>query len=84
MYHHLCPESFLEFWGKGGRGSFVSVLSLFYKHASFPVLSLFYKHASFPEYKSNTLGFPGGSVVKYLPANAGGLGSVLGLGRSHM
>ena len=72
MYHHLCPESFLEFWGKGGRGSFVSVLGLFYKHASFP------------EYKSNTLGFPGGSVVKYLPANAGGLGSVLGLGRSHM
>ena len=28
------------------------------------------------------LGFPGGSVVKKLPANAGASGSVLGLGRS--
>ena len=27
-------------------------------------------------------GFPGGSVVKYLPANAGDAGSVPGLGRS--
>ena len=72
MYHHLWPESFLEFWGKGGRGSFVSVFGLFYKHSSFP------------EDKSNTSDFPGGSVVKYLPANAGGLGSILGLGRSHM
>ena len=48
------------------------------------VLGLFYKHSSFPEYKSNTSGFPGGSVVRYLPANAGGLGSIPGLGRSHM
>ena len=29
-------------------------------------------------------GFPGGSVTKNLPANAGNTGSVLGLGRSHM
>ena len=28
------------------------------------------------------LGFPGGSVVKNLPANAGDAGSILGLGRS--
>ena len=27
-------------------------------------------------------GFPGGSVVKNLPANAGGVGSIPGLGRS--
>jgi len=27
-------------------------------------------------------GFPGGSVVKNLPANAGDLGSIPGLGRS--
>ena len=27
-------------------------------------------------------GFPGGSVVKNLPANAGDLGLILGLGRS--
>ena len=29
-------------------------------------------------------GFPGGSVVKNLSANAGDVGSILGLGRSHM
>ena len=29
-------------------------------------------------------GFPGGSVVKNLPANAGGTGSIPGLGRSHI
>ena len=28
------------------------------------------------------LGFPGGSVLKKLPANAGGIGSIPGLGRS--
>ena len=28
--------------------------------------------------------FPGGSVVKNPPANAGDMGSILGLGRSHM
>ena len=30
------------------------------------------------------LGFPGGSVVENLPANAGDTGSSPGLGRSHM
>ena len=29
-------------------------------------------------------GFPGGAVVKNLPANAGDTGSSPGLGRSHM
>ena len=29
-------------------------------------------------------GFPGGSVVKNLPANAGDMGSILGQRRSHM
>ena len=29
-------------------------------------------------------GFPGGSVVKNLPANVGDMGSIPGLGRSHM
>ena len=28
--------------------------------------------------------FPGGTVVKNLPANAGDMGSIPGLGRSHM
>ena len=31
-----------------------------------------------------TLGFPGGSVVKNLPANAGDTGLIPGLGRSHI
>ena len=30
------------------------------------------------------VGFPGGAVVKNLPANAGDTGSSPGLGRSHM
>ena len=30
------------------------------------------------------LGFPGGSVVKNPPANAGDMGSIPGPGRSHM
>ena len=33
--------------------------------------------------KNQALGFPGGSVVKNLPANAGDTSSILGLGRSH-
>ena len=34
--------------------------------------------------KKNKWDFPGGSVVKNLPANAGDTGSSPGLGRSHM
>ena len=34
--------------------------------------------------KSTNRGFPGGSVVESLPANAGDTGSSPGLGRSHM
>ena len=34
--------------------------------------------------KRNDLGFPGGAVVKNLPANARDTGSSPGLGRSHM
>ena len=38
-----------------------------------------------PAIKNNCFrGFPGGSVVKNLPANAGDMGSVPGPGRSHM
>jgi len=32
-------------------------------------------------YGTNKVGFPGGSVVKNPPANAGDKGSILGLGR---
>ena len=34
--------------------------------------------------KPSTWGFPGGAVVKNLPANAGDTSSSPGLGRSHM
>ena len=34
--------------------------------------------------KTTMMGFPGGAVVKNLPANAGDTGSSPGLGRSHM
>ena len=34
--------------------------------------------------KSEVLGFPGGSVVKNQPANAGDIVSIPDLGRSHM
>ena len=34
--------------------------------------------------KRKQWGFPGGSLVKNLLANAGDTGSILGLGRSHM
>ena len=34
--------------------------------------------------KNTYWGFPGGAVVKSLPANAGNTGSNPGLGRSHM
>ena len=33
--------------------------------------------------KNNLRGFPGGLVVKNTPANAGNIGSIPGLGRSH-
>ena len=36
------------------------------------------------ELQENFLGFPGGAVVKNLPANAGDSGSSPGPGRSHM
>jgi len=32
----------------------------------------------------SSLGFPGGSVVKNLPANTGDTGSISGPGKSHM
>ena len=34
--------------------------------------------------KNKAEGFPGGALVKNLPANAGDTGSSPGLGRSHM
>ena len=46
----------------------------------------FLKFLSMALTKTNNFsrGFPGGSVVKNLPASAGNMGSTLGLGRSHV
>ena len=49
-----------------------------YKQMRFGILNIFFK-----EWKG-VLDFPGGTVLKDLPANAGNLGSIPGLGRSHM
>ena len=35
-------------------------------------------------FKGELIDFPGGTVVKNMPANAGDMGSIPGLGRSHM
>ena len=35
-------------------------------------------------FKNKFKGFPGGSVVKNMPSNAGDTSSIPGLGRSHM
>ena len=40
--------------------------------------------ATWMNIKNIILGFPGGTVVENLPANAGDTGSSPGLGRSHM
>ena len=37
-----------------------------------------------PHFKKENRGFPGGPVVKNLPRDAGDIGSISGLGRSHM
>ena len=39
---------------------------------------------NFQQLKKNFWGFPGGTVVKNPPANAGHTGSIPGPGRSHM
>ena len=46
-------------------------------------LKLSYKSKTIPKLK-NLWDFPGGTLVKNPPANAGDTGSILGLGRSHM
>ena len=39
---------------------------------------------NYPSFKNKFKGFPGGSVVKNMPANARDMSSIPGLGRSHM
>ena len=60
----------------GGQHYYKDVCFLKYVKAIIYYLYLKNKHI--------TLGFPGGTVVKNLPANAGDTGSRPGPGRSHM
>ena len=48
------------------------------------LLELINEFSKVAGYKISIQGFPGGSVVESLPANAGDTGSSPGLGRSHM
>ena len=68
MWQHWLP---LEggFWG--------SLYALF-------IWIFYYEPQNFCNLKIQSRDFPGGAVVKYLPANAGGMGSSPGPGRSHM
>ena len=47
-------------------------------------LTQYYKPTMLQLKKKIILDFPGGPVVKNLPSNAGVMGSIPGLGRSHM
>ena len=47
-------------------------------------LFLFSKHYNNNKSKTKNMGFPGGLVIKNLPANAGDTGSIPGPGRFHM
>ena len=61
--------------------------SLCLPHDLFSSTLLYSIHFSLPVticFKNGMLGFPGGAVVENLPANAGDMGSIPGLGRSHM
>ena len=46
--------------------------------------SLFSKHYNNNKSKTKNMDFPGGLVIKNLPANAGNTGSIPGPGRLHM
>ena len=55
-----------------------------FKQQNLLLMSAFMEHTWKNMIERNAEGFPGGIVVKNLPANAGDTGSSPGLGRSHM
>ena len=63
----------------GHRDSGKAIDVIYMSHSKFLILS----HMTVSSKHSNG-GFPGGTVVENLPANAGDTGSSPGLGRSHM
>ena len=60
-------------WGLGWRHLIPSLI-----HHTYLEYILFVSH------ETDTQGFPGGTIVKNPPANAGDTGSSPGLGRSHV
>ena len=68
LYQELLKDTVLRQWGAAETIWVVCVTE--------PSYSLYINF--------KTLGFPGGSVVKNLPTNAGDTGSIPGLGRSHI
>ena len=73
---HLTPRWYPTFWA--------SVCGEHLEKASTDIFlrSCIFKMCSLLSYQ--VLGFPGGLVIKNLPANAGKMGSILGPGRPHM
>ena len=61
-------------------GTYISITTLNVNGLNAPTK----RHRLADGYKNKTQGFPGGTVVENLPANAGDTGSSPGLGRSHM
>ena len=60
------------------------IWSLVWKGDSLIVWFAFSPENVFFKTQEQNLGFPGGAVVKNLPVNAGDMGLIPGLGRSHM
>ena len=65
------------------KGSLVSYYQNF-KYIYFWLAKLLHSLSRHAAFKNKYLGFPGGTVVESLPANAGDTGSSPGLGGSHM
>ena len=63
-------------------GSYLTRTVLFWANSNGPVELSWLEKGSLLQGNRNGMGFAGGSVVKNLPANAGGLGSIPGSGRS--
>ena len=95
LYRSIHPESAVLFnisISALGRSASVEMLLMFFWWGQAKTPSLSQMHSIFPNCRSGFIGglknqvrgFPGGTVVKNPPANAGDVGSSPGLRRSHM
>ena len=67
----------------GIEGTYLNIIKSIYDKPIANIILNSEKLKAFP-LKIRNKGFPGGTVVKNLPANAGDMGSIPGPGRSHM